>query len=254
MDIDRNEVIVGQPIKLVRDILKRLDDGHALLEFFMGEINASIARDAYQRQCARHAPWRVRDGYKHWNQYIKPGLEKDAEALVAEMIKRGWLELAEKRKDDEYQGPRYKTTMAGDRLATVRWLKRLPRAKAEQIVAELIERTRAINANPELLMWVDRVYAFGSYITDASDLGDIDVVAVLSRRDEGMTGEQWVKASKARARASGKHIRFPYNMFYGETEVKLMLKSRNRYLSFHEERELAELNLTTRIVYERAAT
>jgi hypothetical protein len=188
MDIDRNEVIASHPIKLVRDILKGINENASF--YWIAE---QVGLSELGPKPDRVAKARVRNR-THPNS-IDPELRKRTQALIDAMIGRGWLEVMPEREHGRFS-PYYQSTMAGNRLATMRWLKRIPRARAEQTVAELSERAKEINTNPELITFVERIYAFGSYITDAADLGDIDVIAVYSRRPvDGDTNENWVKES-----------------------------------------------------------
>ena len=67
----------------------------------------------------------------------------------------------------------------GRQLAAANLTKRFSRAKADQEVADLIERANQINARDELVFYVHKIHAFGSYLTDIADVGDIDLVVEL---------------------------------------------------------------------------
>lgn len=66
---------------------------------------------------------------------------------------------------------------------------RINRAKADKVVAALIERANAINARTDLAYHVVLIHVFGSYLTDTDDLGDVDICAVI---------EQWPDLHKRR--------------------------------------------------------
>jgi hypothetical protein len=166
-----------------------------------------------------------------------------AQVLVDEMMKRGWLERT--------KAGDYDCTYAGRSLALASLLKPISRATADEIVADLVDRARAINANPDLLAWVKQLRVFGSYITTSDDLGDIDVAYELERRIDD--GKQWVAASERHAKAAGKQIKFPHTLNYGDREVELLLKNRERRLSFHAVSELEELKAESRVIYAREA-
>ena len=210
MRIKRTDTIAGQPIKLARDLAKKLsnyDDG------------ASIKWIA------------------EWLLKIDDTVE--VQAVVDEMTKRGWLMKTKKGN--------YECTPAGRSLALARLLSPIARAKADRIVADLIERAQAINANPDLITWVTQLRVFGSYNSTSDDLGDVDVAFELKRRPIN----DWVSASQQRAKASGKNVSWITELYYGEHEVKLLLKNRERYLSLHEVEELQRLKARSRLIYER---
>jgi hypothetical protein len=183
---------------------------------------------------------------------IKRSMRKRTQVFIDALVERGWLKpVPPPRGETKQFAPFYEVTDEGSRVGHTVWSKRLPRAKAEQMVKEMIERADEINANPELLAWVNRIRAFGSYITDAADLGDIDLVIDTERRTPD--GESFVKASQKRARASGKSMQWFETLVYGDTEVRRLLRARNRYLSFHGESDLEKFSIEGRVIYERKA-
>jgi hypothetical protein len=95
--------------------------------------------------------------------------------IADELIREGLLAV-KKGRDGK---PWYEFTDAAARLVNAKMIKRISRAKANLYVAELLQRADDINANPDLLYRVKRITAFGSYITDAADLGDIDIAVEL---------------------------------------------------------------------------
>ena len=126
------------------------------------------------------------------------------------------------RKNDLFQ-----VSDLGSRLANIRLLPRIDRAKAEGMVDAFLDRVRQVNARAELLYRVVKVNAFGSFITDAPDLGDIDLaIAMQGKQDEiRKAGGEWIATLLARAEAAGKRMRSRSEMlFYGELEVRRLLE------------------------------
>jgi hypothetical protein len=76
----------------------------------------------------------------------------------------------------------FQVSSLGLRLANVRLIPRIPRAKAEKIVADMLARARVINDTPKLLFWISKITVFGSFITDAKDVGDIDLWLAQTRQ------------------------------------------------------------------------
>ena len=76
----------------------------------------------------------------------------------------------------------FQVSSLGLRLANVRLVPRIPRAKAEKIVADMLARARVINDTPELLFWISKITVFGSFITDAKDVGDIDLLVEIKAK------------------------------------------------------------------------
>ena len=59
---------------------------------------------------------------------------------------------------------------------------RINRAKADKIFADFVKRVDEVNADRAFLHWIAEVRAFGSYVTDTVDLGDLDLAKNLERR------------------------------------------------------------------------
>jgi hypothetical protein len=213
MKIDRTKTIGGVPLIKVRDLLRYMGAGT-----IGGE--RTLTREGITRRVGRD--------------------------IADELVGEGLLEVREKDRDG---GPWYEITDAAPRLANVKMLKRISRSKADLYVAELLRRADDINANPELLYRVKRITAFGSYITDAADLGDIDIAVELEFK---LPREQRVEANKARAKASGRlYLSLLDELSFGEREVKRLLRGRNRYISLTSYDSLKELRAPTKDIYPR---
>jgi hypothetical protein len=128
-------------------------------------------------------------------------------------------------------------------------IKRITRAKADLYVAELLQRADDINANPDLLHRVRRITALGSYITDATDLGDIDIAVEL---EDKVPAGQRSEANRARAAASGrKNLFLNDELTFGEREVKRLLKGRNPYVSLILYSDFQRLDTPAKVIYPR---
>jgi hypothetical protein len=95
--------------------------------------------------------------------------------ITDELKAKGLIEPAVSKGGETISPDWYQVSSLGFRLSNVRLLPRIPRAKAEEIVADMLARARTINDTPGLLFWISKITAFGSFITDAEDVGDIDL-------------------------------------------------------------------------------
>ncbi|MFZ0918183.1 MAG: hypothetical protein WAN04_14925 [Candidatus Udaeobacter sp.] len=103
--------------------------------------------------------------------------------VTNEMLKNGLIEPSRAfspfDSKGDYEGKiirsRYRITKLGFRLARVPLIPRLPRARAEPIVIAMLARAETINADEELLTWINRIILYGSYLGKDHTLGDIDV-------------------------------------------------------------------------------
>ena len=67
----------------------------------------------------------------------------------------------------------------GMALAYEKNLPRIPRVEAEGIVEDLLRAAVDANSRPGARVFVDSLDVFGSFVTGGSDLGDVDVLAVV---------------------------------------------------------------------------
>jgi predicted nucleotidyltransferase len=211
--LDKNATIAGQPIKRVRELLRRMGSAH----------------------------WSHREiaDFFHID-------DVKAHALIDEMAVRGFLQESEQRPGNSSRF--YECGPQGSRLASARLLKAITRQKADVIIATLLQRVERVNARPELLERVCEVRVFGSYLEEREDFGDIDV-AVRTERKEG-SGKDWVRESLRRADMSGRTFSsYLDRLSYGHTEVMRLLKARSRYLSLHTMDDLEAIGALSRILF-----
>jgi hypothetical protein len=152
------------------------------------------------------------------------GRKRTKALLDAGLIERVPLEWPYKRTD----ALRYHLTTKGFALTLVRFVPRIDRAKADQIVEQFLQRVDQVNANPDYLMSVVEVRIFGSYITDAADFGDIDIARKLQGKWDN---PEWTRRMREWQQRKGRDDGW-------EREVDLFIKARSPYISIHNVDEL----------------
>jgi hypothetical protein len=176
---------------------------------------------------------------------LRPLKEKDFTSrllgtrLTKALLEEGLIECAPNALSQPIPGPagrdrtkRYQLSSEGHRLTRACFIPRLDRAKADKIVKEFLDRVDEINADDYYLNEVRRVLLFGSYITDATDIGDIDV-AMETARKEIYSWEEYLAQCLARSEFVASCRTYIEQLGYGELEVKRFLKARNPYLQFN---------------------
>jgi hypothetical protein len=210
--LDTNSTIGGQPIKRIRELLRRMGD-------------------------TRWTEVEIADFLHVDSVHVR--------SFIEEMAASGFLEKSETASGDRQW---YECGAQGLRLASARLLKPITRQKADDIIAALLQRVEWVNAQPELLEHVSEVRVFGSYLEERHDLGDVDV-AVRTERKE-MPGKNWVRESMRRADGSGRVFRnYLDYLSYGHTEVMRLLKARNRYLALHGMDDLEGIGAPSKILF-----
>jgi hypothetical protein len=244
--------IAGLPVKTARDLMRHLNASHIDAETVLEFLNDERWRSTVDAACKANPrmPVSIRsDRYDReemcdiWEFKFKPVKAAEAKRVLATLLAEGYLEPNEpEHKSDK---AKYQTSMKGRRLAAANLTPRFDRAKADNEVAALIARATEINMRDELVFFVHKITAFGSYLTDSNDLGDIDlVVEVKPRREQKHTDE-----SHYRADNSGKTLDFLASLYYGEREVLQLLRARKPRLSFNVGSTL-ELDTKFRVLFE----
>ncbi|HZZ60550.1 MAG TPA: hypothetical protein VFE63_05175 [Roseiarcus sp.] len=157
--------------------------------------------------------------------------ETKTQCVFDELVADGYLSI------DDHHGEKrkwYCLTVKGSAVVNAHFLKPITRGRADQLVEEILKRCQLVNGDGELLCYVEEIVAFGSYADPASpDFGDLDLVLVLNTRPGIKNREELTKLSQARFAQSGKSGNFMAELFYGEYEVKTIIKGRSPYISIH---------------------
>ncbi len=194
---------------------------------------------------------RIRDAFKHayfsvgptdLARYFPLGPE-EADEFLEELEDRGYLALKQEGGKREYQ-----VTPLLRRLACAKAIPRIPRAKAELILQGLIERVKAMNADPEWTYSVREVWVFGSYLNPAADtLGDLDVCVISRPRD---TFGSFLEQCEFIAAQSGKpHIKSYDAQSFCEMQTRNRIKNRNQYISFQDLDTMRGMGAELRLIY-----
>jgi len=128
----------------------------------------------------------------------------------------------------------------------------ITRQKADELLNDLIERAKTINANDDLVYVVERIKVFGSYLSNKELLGDLDVAVKLTRKYEGIDFTNRNQKRIITASQNGrKFSSYMDQISFPHTEVMLMLKTKKKGLSLHDEDtdEIIKITKTT-LVYE----
>jgi predicted nucleotidyltransferase len=169
-----------------------------------------------------------------------------ANILLQRLVEQG--HLVEKKNDNPKDTDTHALTPEGIRLCTKKLIPRISRAKADQLVAELLQRAAEINRRGELTECVASIYVFGSYLTDSDSLGDIDITIELERRHDDWEHHEAV--NEARIKASGRdNLSFIDRLGFGEHEVQRLLKGRVRHLSVHSLSEVKRIGTPYRQIF-----
>ena len=193
MQIDSRATIEGVPLTVIRTLFRR-----AGLD---GALTAGFVRDTLRVS------------------------EPKAGALLRALMTAGFL----KRE----KGGRWELTTAGIRLRGSSAAKPLLRRTAEGLLDDLLQRIAALNEDSHFLARVEKAIVFGSYLSGADRLGDVDVaVHLVPRSPDAKKHREANDRRVAEEEKKGRRFRtFLDQAFWWEQQAMLFLRNRRRGLS-----------------------
>lgn len=245
--------IVGLPVKLGRDLMRHLNVYRIDVESvhnFLNEQHWRTTVDA-ARKINPRIPVGIRqnvgekDYCRIWGFRFKPIKLAEAEQVFAALLTEGYLEPNEPEHSRDTR--KYQLSRKGRQTSAANLTKRFDRAKADKEVDEMIARANAINTRDELVFYVNKITAFGSYLSNSDDLGDIDLVINLDVR---RPNTKFTNESHYRADNSGKSLDFSSSLDYGRKEVMQLLRARKARLSFVSASTVEGLKTETSVLFE----
>ncbi|MEO8998026.1 MAG: hypothetical protein ABI227_00135 [Rhodanobacter sp.] len=168
--------------------------------------------------------------------------------IAARLLEEGYIEVKHSHDDVDY----YAATLKGGALSLASAAKPIKRATAERLVAGVIHSAEAVNSNDDYLYRVAKLSAFGSYLTDAPTLGDVDLVVELTPRHSGGECDPDALMEYAdEAEAAGKRFSSFFDRLAWPTEEILrLLKGSSKAISIHSPTDRVLVSATTRVLYE----
>jgi predicted nucleotidyltransferase len=129
--------------------------------------------------------------------------------------------------------------------------KPISRGTAERVLREFMDRVNAVNASKEYAFKIESAVLFGSMLSCADRLGDVDVAIDLQRRiSDSVKFRQQCDRRRHVAEEKGRAFSTAIDWAtWPKKEVVLQLKARSRTLSLHGIEQLMEMkNLRYRIL------
>ncbi|HYL56654.1 MAG TPA: hypothetical protein VEU73_13870 [Gemmatimonadales bacterium] len=150
--------------------------------------------------------------------------------VINQLVELGYVEAASTKGDRSY-----KRSLAGSTLAQASAAQPLRRGTAARKLADFLARVRRINEDDYYLYRVKKVLVFGSYLTAAARINDIDVAIELVHRWEDPDKHSTLRDARIHdATRNGRRFgNISEEVSWPETEVLLELKARSRAISLH---------------------
>ena len=225
--INKNESIGGQPFAVVRDLIRREGDyeitplaieWHLRRQWVRDTADDLLKRGRIDRDHRNYLcqSWKHRRTGEKLHGIRVPDFKKPAKTLFDHLLAEGYLKDVSEQRGE----PKYLPSIKGSALGMAKFIPRISRAKAQTLLAEFLERVAEANADPDVGYWITEVRVFGSYLTNADDLGDVDIAYSHKRRRDALL-ERGTKRASAFAAQYPKGIRngSPYLSLHGLSEI-----------------------------------
>ena len=164
-------------------------------------------------------------------------------------------------------GAVWQTTPKGTKLANAGTLPSISRAEADKVMAEFMARVKAVAESDDYLAEPAEVVLFGSYLTEAPTVNDVDLIVRLRLKGRFQT-RSYDDALRAKLDAlAAKKLRIATGrdwIVYLQNEALSFLQAASPYVSLHRgdalqliemadrKRGLAEAGTPSKIVYRAA--
>jgi predicted nucleotidyltransferase len=172
--------------------------------------------------------------------------------IIQALLDEGYLLLD----PDERYHERWLNTIKGNALANASAAKPVKRAVAEKHLLLFLKRVEHVNASNQYAYRVSKVVVFGSYLSDSSDLGDVDIAVELTAATSNSAELSRLLDSRRKvAIMEGRSFKSTFDeIIWPVQEVLLYLKSGSRIINLHRiEDDVLELPQTVqKVLYEDA--
>lgn len=229
MRIDPEDRIIGYPALVVRDLMRRK-------VFDANSVIAVLKIDAAEAG-------------------------RVIEALAAENY------ICPSTRFKSPNGAVWQTTPKGTQLANAGTLPSVSRAEADAIMAEFMARVKAVAESDDFFAEVAEVVLFGSYLTEAPTVNDVDLIVRLRLKgrfkarsyDDALRAKLESLAAKKQRLATGRDW-----LVYLQSEALGFLQAASPYVSLHRgdalqliemadrKRGLSEVGTPSKVVYSAA--
>lgn len=169
----------------------------------------------------------------------------DAGRMLRSLEDAGFLEHCDGSSAGETD--EWNATVSGGALTMAKFLKPISRARADILLAGVLERAAAFDADEEKPYVISEMLVFGSYLRpDVSELGDLDLAVTFAERQPGSATPDALLDY-----AYGSGHRFPHIAAaagWAQTELLRLLRKGSGYINVHTE-DISKITDIWQVVY-----
>lgn len=154
---------------------------------------------------------------------------KSALRLLETLEQQGFIEKNTSAPDAKRN---WKHTIKGGALSNALFSAPVSRRNAERKLSEFMDRVREVNEGGRFLFRVRKVVLFGSFLTDSSTIGDLDVaIDLVPREPDARKHSELILAHANAAALCGKRFQnFVQRLDFAAQQVRSYLKARSRII------------------------
>lgn len=147
--------------------------------------------------------------------------------------------------------PCWKQTVKGGALGKALFSAPVSRRTAETKLKEFMDRVQQVNADNRFLYKVEKVVLFGSFLTDAPQVGDLDLAVQLSPKEaDSEKHAQLIQVRATEAASRGKQFSsFIDRLAFAYVEVRSFLKAGSRIIQLTDYTDGVLKTAETRVIF-----
>ena len=175
--------------------------------------------------------------------------ERSALKLLNDLEKQGFIEKNAFAPDPNKN---WKNTIKGGALSKALFSAPVSRQAAEKKLSEFMDRVREVNDANRFLYRVKKAVLFGSFLTESSTVGDLDIaIELVPKEPDSIKHSELVLAHADAAAMNGRRFQnFVYRLYYASQEVRSYLKGRSRIIQLTDCRDGVLKIAKSRVLYE----
>lgn len=196
MNINSKDIIAGQPILKIRELLKF--PGPWTIDYVIEKLNVG---------------------------------KSTAKKVIATLEEEGYINPLKGSSREKW----WTNTLMGNSLALASAAKPITRATADKKLSEFLERVKVVNQNDIYAYKVKQVLVFGSYLSNKERISDVDIAIELVPRENDRERQTAIERERIKeAHQHGRCFNhFLDELLWPRQEVLKFLKSRSRSISIH---------------------
>ena len=175
--------------------------------------------------------------------------ERSTLKLLNDLEKQGFIEKNAFAPDPDKN---WKNTIKGGALSKALFSAPVSRRAAEQKLSEFMNRVREVNEAGRFLYRVRKVVLFGSFLTESSTVGDLDIaIELVPKEPDSRKHSELILAHANAADLNGKRFQnFVHRLDFAAQEVRSYLKGRSRIIQLTDCRDGVLKVAKSRVLYE----